>query len=54
MPSEDRLKELWSKASAASDPAEVESLLMEFRDAVHERMDLMRKEEAKEVLLTGT
>jgi hypothetical protein len=53
MPSEGRLKELWSKASAASDPAEVESLLMEFIDALHERMDLMKKE-AKEVLLTGT
>jgi hypothetical protein len=48
MPSEDRLKELWSKATAASDPAEVESLFMEFRDALHERMEQLR-EEAKKV-----
>jgi hypothetical protein len=37
-PSEERLKRLWLKAMAASDSAEVESLLMEFRDALHEHI----------------
>ena len=46
-PSEDRLKRLWSKTSAASDPAEVDSILMEFRDAVHERLEQMREEATK-------
>jgi hypothetical protein len=36
---EKRLKKLWLKAAAASDPAEVELLLSEFRDALHEEID---------------
>jgi hypothetical protein len=45
--SEKRLKELWSKAMAASDPAEVDPLLSEFRDALHEHIDKLRAEAQK-------
>jgi hypothetical protein len=48
--SEERLKELWLKA-AASDPAEVEPLLLEFRDALHEHLENLRAEGQK--LRTG-
>jgi cell fate (sporulation/competence/biofilm development) regulator YmcA (YheA/YmcA/DUF963 family) len=40
--SEKRLKELWLKAAAASDPAEIEPLISEFRDALHEHIDELR------------
>jgi len=49
-PSEERLKRLWLKAMAKTDSAEVESLLMEFRDALHDHIEQIR---AKKVL-TGT
>jgi hypothetical protein len=48
-PSEERLSRLWLKAMAATDSAEIESLLMEFRDALHEHIQQM-KAEAKNVL----
>ena len=51
-PSEARLKELWLKACAASDPTEVESLIGEFRDALHQRIDQM-KEQAEKRLPEG-
>ena len=35
-PSEEQLRILWLKAVAATDPAEIDNLLLEFRDAVHE------------------
>jgi hypothetical protein len=41
-PSEDRLRGLWLKAIAASDPSEKDTLLFEFRDAVHERLEQLR------------
>jgi hypothetical protein len=37
--SEERLNSLWLKAMAVHDPAERESLLWEFRDALHEYID---------------
>jgi hypothetical protein len=49
-PSDERLERLWSKAMAATDSAEVESLLMEFRDALHEHIERIRAEK----VLTGT
>jgi len=52
-PSEERLKRLWLKAMAATDSAEVQfSLLMEFRDALHEHIEQTRAEAKK--VLTGT
>ena len=51
-PSEERLSRLWLKAMAATDSAEVESLLMEFRDALHEHIE-QKRAEAKNVL-TGS
>ena len=41
-PSEERLRSLWLKAVAASDPAEIETLLYKFRDALHEYIDQLR------------
>jgi hypothetical protein len=41
-PSEERLNHFWLKAMAATDSAEVESLLMEFRDALHEHIEQIR------------
>jgi hypothetical protein len=38
------IKELWLKAAAAGDPAEVESLLWEFRNALHEHIEKLRAE----------
>jgi hypothetical protein len=49
---EERLKRLWLKAMAATDSAEVQSLLMEFRDALHEHIEQTRAEAKK--VLTGT
>jgi DNA-directed RNA polymerase specialized sigma24 family protein len=46
--SKERLKELWLKAAAASDPAEVEPLLWAFRDAVHEHIDQCKAEKHQE------
>jgi hypothetical protein len=46
-PSEERLRRLWLKATAATDSAEVESLLMEFRDALHEHIEQIRAEAKK-------
>jgi hypothetical protein len=43
-PSEERLNGLWLKAMAATDSAEIESLLMEFRDALHEHIQQKRTE----------
>jgi hypothetical protein len=42
--SEERLKELWLKAAAGSDPAERDRLLWAFRDALHEHMEKLRAE----------
>jgi hypothetical protein len=36
---EERLEGLWLKAAGASDPTEAESLLSDFRDALHEYLD---------------
>jgi hypothetical protein len=44
IPSEKSLKQLWLKAAAATDSAEVGSLLLEFRDALHEHLDQCRAE----------
>ena len=41
-PPEERLSRLWLKAMAATDSAEIESLLMEFRDALHEHIEQKR------------
>jgi hypothetical protein len=43
-PSEERLKRLWLQCTAATDSDEVESLLMQFRDALHEHIDQVREE----------
>jgi hypothetical protein len=51
-PSEERLKRLWLKAMAATDSAEVQSFLMEFRDALHEHIEQTRA--AAKKVLTGT
>jgi hypothetical protein len=45
---EERLQELWSKAMAAHDPAEVESMLFQFRDALHEHIEKLRAEKHQE------
>jgi hypothetical protein len=46
-PSEERLRILWLKAVAATDPAEIDNLLSEFRDAVHEHIEQRRAEAKK-------
>jgi hypothetical protein len=46
-PSEERLKGLWLKAVAATDPAEIDNLLLEFRDALHEHVEQRRAEAKK-------
>jgi hypothetical protein len=48
---EDRLKGLWLKAAATSDPVEVEPLLYQFRDALHEHLDQLRAEAKKSPIL---
>jgi hypothetical protein len=45
--SEERLNSLWLKAMATHDPAERESLLWEFRDALHEHIEQRRAEAKK-------
>ena len=47
-PSEEQLRILWLKAVAATDPAEIDHLLLEFRDALHEHGE-QRRTEAKKV-----
>ena len=49
-PSEERLQRLWVKAMAATDPSEIETLLMEFRDALHEHIQQMKAEAKQEGL----
>jgi hypothetical protein len=46
-PSEEQLRILWLKAVAATDPAEIDNLLLEFRDAVHEHIEQRRAEAKK-------
>jgi len=46
-PSEERLMILWLKATAANDPAEKDTLLFEFRDALHEHIEQRRAEARK-------
>ena len=46
-PSEERLRILWLKAVAATDPAEIDNLLLEFRDALHEHIEQRRAEVKK-------
>jgi len=41
-PPEERLRSLWLKAVALSDPAEIETLLWKFRDALHEHLEQVR------------
>jgi hypothetical protein len=43
-PAEERLKDLWLEAIAASDHVEKDTLLFEFRDAVHDLLDQHRAE----------
>jgi hypothetical protein len=45
--SEERLRILWLKAVAATDPAEIDNLLFEFRDALHEHIEQRRAEAKK-------
>jgi hypothetical protein len=51
--SEERLRRLWLKAIAASDPSEKDALLYEFRDTVHERLDQLKAEAKKLNLKAG-
>ena len=46
-PSEERLRILWLKAVAATDPAEIDNLLLEFRDALHEHIEQRRAQAKK-------
>jgi hypothetical protein len=46
-PSEERLRILWLKAVAATDPAEIDDLLSEFRDALHEHIEQRRAGDKK-------
>jgi hypothetical protein len=46
-PSEERLRSLWLKAVAATDPAEIDNLLSEFRNALHEHVEQRRAEAKK-------
>ena len=44
---EERLKSLWEKANAVTDPSERDPLLFQFRDALHEDLELLRAEAKK-------
>jgi hypothetical protein len=44
---EERLKSLWLKALAATDPSEREPILFQFRDALHEDLDELKGEAKK-------
>jgi hypothetical protein len=46
-PAEERLKSLWVKANAATDPSEREPLLFQFRDTLHEDLQQLRAEAKK-------
>jgi hypothetical protein len=46
-PAEERLKSLWIKAVAATDPSEKEPLLFQFRDALHEDLEQLKTEVRK-------
>jgi hypothetical protein len=46
-PSEEQLRILWLKVVAATDPAEIDNLLLEFRDALHEHVEQRRAEVKK-------
>jgi hypothetical protein len=43
-PAEERLKSLWLKAVAATDPSEREPLLFQFRDVLHENLKQLREQ----------
>jgi hypothetical protein len=45
--SEERIRILWLKAVAATDPAEIDNLLSDFRDALHEHLEHRRAEARK-------
>jgi hypothetical protein len=44
---EERLKSLWVRAKAATDPSEREPPLFQFRDVLHEDLELLRAEAKK-------
>ena len=44
---EERLEGLWLKVVATRDPSEKDTLLFEFRDAVHELLDQVKAETKK-------
>jgi hypothetical protein len=46
-PSEEQLRILWLKVVAATDPAEIDNLLLEFIDALHEHVEQRRAEVKK-------
>jgi hypothetical protein len=46
-PFEERLRILWLKAVAATDPAEIDNRLVAFRDALHEHIEQRRAEVKK-------
>jgi hypothetical protein len=46
-PSKEQLRILWLKAVAATDPAEIDNLLLEFRDALHEHIEQRRARDKK-------
>jgi hypothetical protein len=46
-PSEEQLRILWLKTVVATDPAEIDNLLLEFRDALHEHLAQRRAEVKK-------
>jgi hypothetical protein len=45
--SEERLRILWLKAAAATDSAEIDKVLFEFRDALHEHIEQRRAQAKK-------
>jgi hypothetical protein len=45
--SEEQLLILWLKAVAATDPAEIDNILSEFRDALHEHIEQRRARDKK-------
>jgi len=49
-PSEERILSLWLEAASTSDPAKAESLLWEFRNALHEHLDQCRAEIEKSLI----
>ena len=52
-PFEERLRILWLKAGAATDPAERDNLLLKFRDALHEHIE-QRRAEAKKLEIAAS